>query len=155
MSRPFVILAAMLSASVPSLARAAEPVALTPDQTAFFESKVRPVLLTHCYKCHSVEENKNKGNLTLDTREGVLQGGKHGAVIVPGDPDKSRLIVAVKYDDPDLQMPPDGDKLKDSEIAALEQWIKMGAPDPRKPNTSSTGKLTGLTDKARAHWAYQ
>jgi hypothetical protein len=149
--------AAAASLVIPFVARAAEPIAtiLTPDQSAFFESKVRPLLSARCYKCHSVEEHKSKGNLTLDTRDGWMAGGKHGAVIVPGEPDKSPLVKAIRYADADLQMPPEGDKLDDAEIAVLEQWVKMGAPDPRKAAAGTAGKLTGLTDKARAHWAFQ
>ena len=75
----------------------------------FFEAKIRPLLATHCYKCHSTEAasaGKLKGELLLDTRDGVLKGGKNGAVIVPGKPDKSRLIEAIHYSNEDLQMPP-------------------------------------------------
>lgn len=100
----------------------------------FFEAKVRPVLVAHCYKCHSAKADKVKGGLLLDTREGVLQGGDSGPAIVPGEPDKSRLIVAVRHADPDLQMPKE--KLSEAEIAALEQWVKMGAPDPRTGGTA-------------------
>jgi hypothetical protein len=120
----------------------------------FFESKVRPILVSACYKCHSVEEHKSKGGLTLDTRVGLLKGGEGGTVLVPGDPAKSKLIMAVGYNDPDLQMPPKGEKLGDKEIADLTAWVKMGAPDPRVAAPGG-GKLTGLTDKARSHWAYQ
>src|SRR6185436_7114849 len=82
---------------------AAEP---TKAQVDFFESKVRPVLANNCYKCHSAKAEKVKGGLLLDSRDGVLKGGENGAVIVPGDPEKSTLIKAVRYTDPDLQMPP-------------------------------------------------
>lgn len=95
----------------------------------FFEVKVRPILVQHCYKCHSAESEKVKGGLLLDSRDGLLKGGDSGPALVPGDPDKSRLIVAVRHTDPDLQMPKE--KLPESEIAALEQWVRMGAPDPR------------------------
>ena len=91
----------------------------------------------------------------MDTKEGLLKGGENGAIIKPGDPTKSPLITAVKYLDPDLQMPPKGEKLKDDQIAALIEWVKMGAPDPRKSDAKILAKLTGLTDAARHHWAYQ
>ncbi len=126
----------------------------TAEQIAFFESKVRPILSETCYKCHSVEKDKAKGGLTLDTREGWLKGGENGAVIKPGDPEQSTLIKAINYLDPDLQMPPKGEKLSAQQIADLTQWVKMGAPDPRK-GSAKGGKLTGLTEKARHHWAYQ
>jgi mono/diheme cytochrome c family protein len=122
-------------------------------QVEFFETKIRPILSANCYKCHSVEQGKSKGGLTLDSRDGWMRGGEDGQVIVPGDPVKSVLIKAVSYADKDLQMPPKDKKLADEDIATLTAWVKMGAPDPRTGPVTS--KLTGLTDKARAHWAYQ
>jgi mono/diheme cytochrome c family protein len=133
-------------------AATAEP---TKEQTEFFENKIRPILKEHCYKCHSLEEKKSKGDLTMDTKAGLLKGGENGAVIVPGNVDKSPLITAVKYLDPDLQMPPKGEKLTDQQIADLTAWVKMGAPDPRKDDAAKVSKLSGLTDMARSHWAYQ
>src|ERR1041385_2058442 len=78
---------------------------LTKAQNDFFESKVRPVLANNCYKCHSTRAEKVKGGLLLDSREALLKGGDSGAVVVPGNPDQSLLIKAVRYTDPDLQMP--------------------------------------------------
>src|SRR5215212_7615739 len=75
------------------------------DPLAFFESKIRPLLVDHCYKCHS-DGQKIKGDLRLDTKELSLKGGKTRAAIVPGHPEKSLLIEAVQYNNPDLQMPP-------------------------------------------------
>src|SRR5580704_2275470 len=72
----------------------------------FFEQKIRPVLVDHCYKCHSAESEKIEGGLRLDIREGLLKGGDSGPTIVPGNPEKSLLVKAVRYLDPDLQMPP-------------------------------------------------
>src|SRR3954469_1650042 len=109
----------------------AAPVKLSPDQTQFFEARIRPILTANCYKCHSIEQGKAKGGLTLDTRDGLLKGGENGSVLVAGDPTKSKLIAAITYNDPDLQMPPKGEKLSDKEIADLTAWVKMGAPDPR------------------------
>lgn len=125
---------------------------LTPEQAQFFESKVRPIFVANCYKCHSVEQGKAKGKLVLDSKEGWSKGGSTGPAVVPGDPEKSLLIKAIRYTDPDLQMPPKGEKLSDAQVADLTTWVKMGAPDPR---VGGTAKLTGLNDKARAHWAYQ
>ncbi|HEX8913155.1 MAG TPA: PSD1 and planctomycete cytochrome C domain-containing protein [Humisphaera sp.] len=141
--------------TVPAVAADAPPAAapaLTPEQSQFFEAKVRPVLAAKCYECHSVEKGKSKGSLVLDSREGWQKGGDTGPAVVPGDPDKSLLVKAISYADPDLQMPPKGQKLSAAEIADLTAWVKMGAPDPR---TSGAGKLTGLTQKAREHWAFQ
>ena len=97
---------------------------------SFFREKVEPVLKQHCYECHSREAEKIKGGLLLDSKEALLKGGDTGNVLVPGDPDNSKIIIAVRHKDPDLQMPPKT-KLADEQIAILEQWVKMGAPDPR------------------------
>ena len=153
MTARLTILAALV-ALLPALAPAAGQRPLTKDQSDFFESKVRPIFVTHCYQCHSAEEKKAKGGLQLDTREGWARGGEHGPAIVPADPGASLLLKAVKYEDPDLQMPPDGARLTDAQVAVLEQWVTMGAPDPRE-SAPGAAKLTGLTDDARAHWAFQ
>jgi hypothetical protein len=129
---------------------------LDPKHVEFFEKKIQPLFKENCYKCHSVEAGKSKGGLTLDTREGLAKGGETGGLIKPGDPDKSLMITAVSYKDPDLQMPPKGEKLTKEQIADLTEWVKMGAPDPRKPSSAAVAsKLSGLTEKARSHWAYQ
>ena len=106
------------------------------DGVAFFENRIRPIFVEHCYKCHSAEAKVVKGALKLDTREDFLKGGSDGVVIVAGDPDKSALIQAVRYEDEDLQMPPNkngGKKLPDAAIADLVAWVKMGAPYPSTP----------------------
>src|SRR2546425_2589970 len=127
---------------------AAEP---APAQIQFFENKIRPLLANNCYKCHSQHAEKVKGGLLLDTKEGVLKGGENGPVIVPGDPEKSVLIKAVRYTDPDLQMPPKGKKLSDSEVADLFAWVKMGAPDPR----IATASQKAVSASSKKHWAWQ
>ena len=106
-------------------------------QVDFFETKVRPLLVERCYKCHSHEAAKLKGGLSLESREGVLRGGDSGPAIVQGDPEKSLLIKAIRYSDENLQMPPKGEKLSSSQITDLETWVKMGAPDPRVANPTS------------------
>lgn len=112
---------------IPS-ARAADPAGVT-----FFEQKVRPVLVEHCYPCHSAEAKKLKGGLYLDSKSGWQHGGESGApVIVPGKPEESLLIKSVRHDAPDLTMPPRKPKLPDGVIADLVAWVKMGAPDPRE-----------------------
>ena len=125
--------------------------ALTPAQTSFFENKIRPILADNCYKCHSQQSEKVKAGLLLDTRNGVLKGGETGPAIVPGDPEKSLLIKAVRYTDPDLQMPPKNKKLSDAQIADLESWVKMGAPDPRV----ATAAQKDWKDANYKHWAWQ
>ncbi len=119
----------------------------------FFEKKIRPVLVDTCYKCHSSETDKVKGGLLLDSRAALLKGGDTGPAIVPGDPEKSLLIKAIRYTDADLQMPPKNKKLSAEQIADLEAWVKMGAPDPR--TNSSKVSLSVVTEQARKHWAYQ
>ena len=88
------------------------------DPYAFFEAKVRPVLVERCYPCHSTATEKPKGGLRLDDKASLLRGGANGAVMVPGNAEASRLIAAVRYADGDLKMPPK-EKLPDAEIEAL------------------------------------
>ena len=118
-------------------------------KTDFFESKIRPVLATHCFECHG---HKDKGGLTLDSREAILQGGDSGPAIVLGKPQKSLLMTAVQHADPDLEMPPKK-KLPPEVIADLSQWIRAGAV---WPEGKALGFATGeITDEQRKHWAYQ
>jgi hypothetical protein len=104
---------------------------LSKEGVEFFERKVRPALANHCYQCHSAQAKKPAGGLRLDTRSGMLKGGASGEpAIVPGDPEKSLLIKAIRYADPKLQMPMGG-RLSEAVIRDFEAWVKMGAPDPR------------------------
>ena len=122
------------------------------EDHAFFESKVRPILVEHCYDCHSGVNSK--GGLLLDTREGWEKGGDSGAAIVPGHPDESLFIRAIRYHDEDLAMPPEkkGGKLPEADIASLVEWVKMGAPDPRVAEK----KIAGMNaDEANGWWAFQ
>ncbi len=121
--------------------------------TEFFENKIRPILVDNCYKCHSSKAEKLKGNLSVEFRESLLKGGENGPAIVPGDPDKSLLIKAVRYTDADLQMPPHDKKLPDDQIASLEAWVKMGAPDPRSAGQGMAAQNWGKN--RRQHWAFQ
>jgi len=121
-----------------------------PAQTEFFETHIRPVLVNNCYKCHSQQAEKIKAGLLLDTREGLLRGGESGTVVVPGDPEKSLLIKAVRYTDADLQMPPKR-QLSDAEIADLVAWVKMGAPDPR----AAPEAQKAWANASQKHWAWQ
>jgi mono/diheme cytochrome c family protein len=103
-------------------AQTAAPTESNEDNTQFFTQKVRPVLAQNCYKCHTDEA---KGGLRLDSHEAVLKGGDSGPAIVPGVPDKSLMIDAVRQTG-DLKMPPRGVKLSDSDIANLTEWVKRG-----------------------------
>ncbi len=142
-------------AKTTSVATAAEKPA-TADGLAFFEKKIRPVLADKCYKCHSATSEKIKGGLLVDTREGIRAGGDSGHAVVPGDVKSSLLIKALRYEDKDMAMPPEknGGKLPDEVIADFEQWVKMGAPDPRD-GKSATAKKTIDIEKGREHWAFQ
>ncbi len=99
-----------------------------------FEAKVRPVLVAHCYECHSAQAKKLGGNLLLDSREGVRKGGDSGASIVPGLPEESPLIAAVRYSADSVHMPPKG-KLPEPVIADFEAWVERWErrrSDPRE-----------------------
>jgi hypothetical protein len=121
---------------------------------AFFEAKIRPVLVKHCYGCHSEESKKAKGGLKLDTREAVLKGGDSGPAVVPKAVEKSLLHKAVAYQDKAMQMPPDG-KLPDAVIADFKKWIEMGAPDPRRAATGPAVQAKIDIAKGREFWAYR
>ena len=146
-------LVAVVAAAAAFMAPAGRGAPLTAQQSEFFETKVRPVLASHCYKCHSAEAAKLKGELRLDTREGVLKGGKTGPAVVPGQPDKSLLITAIRYTDADLQMPPKGEKLADTDIANLVAWVKMGAPDPRSGTGSAS--VNKKASRSSDHWSFR
>lgn len=125
------------------------------DGVAFFESSVRPLLVKHCYECHSQETGKRKGGLLLDRKEGWVKGGDAGPALVPGKPTNSLLMHSVRYEDEDLQMPPKS-KLPPEDIRVLEQWIAMGAPDPRVESmAAATPKKTIDFTTARQGWAFR
>ncbi|QDU73690.1 Planctomycete cytochrome C [Bremerella volcania] len=98
------------------------------QERAFFEEKVRPILVTHCYECHAEASKEIGGKLLLDSRAGILKGGESGPAVVPGDPEKSLLLDALHYES--FEMPPDK-PLSESEIHVISQWIQRGAWDPR------------------------
>lgn len=102
--------------------------ALTPQQTEFFETRVRPILVERCYECHS--DQQSNGGLRLDYRKGVEAGGDTGPAIDRSQLDRSLLLKAIRYRDADLQMPPSG-KLGEEQIQVIEKWVMDGAPDPR------------------------
>ena len=125
----------------------------------FYEAKVRPVLVEHCYACHSAQAKKLKGGLLLDSPEGMRKGGRdRPGRSFPGKPDESLLIQAVRYDDELTRMPPKG-KLPAAAIAALEAWVKSGAAVPAARSGSDgvpDPALAGIDfTAARKHWAYQ
>src|SRR5580700_7497751 len=133
-----------------AIALAASP---APDSADFFESRIRPVLVNSCFTCHTASQ---LGGLRLDSREAILKGGKSGAAMVPGDPDKSLLIEAVRQTNPKLKMPMGG-KLKDQEIEDLAAWVKAGANWPVSA-TAVVSPKSGeyvITPEQRAFWSFQ
>lgn len=126
----------------------------TDEELAFFENKIRPVLIKHCYECHSQDSKELGGNLLVDSRPGLIKGGDTEPPIVPGDPNGSLLIRAIRQTDPDLKMPPEG-KLAAHEIADLERWVSIRAPDPRTSDTVAIRKPKSSIDwdKARDFWS--
>jgi hypothetical protein len=150
-----LVLAAVVWSGLPVAGRltASPP---DPAGAEFFERKVRPVLVEHCYKCHSADAEqakKHRGGLYLDTRDGVRTGGDSGPALVPGKPGESLLVKAIKGDDEVSQMPPKG-KLPDAVIADIEKWVAMGAPDPR--TTTAGRRQVGMSvADGRDFWAYK
>ena len=130
----FLLSLAVLALRVAAPVHSAEPTAAGLEH---FEKHVRPLLVKHCYECHAAGEVN--GGLLVDTRDGLLKGGDTGPALVPGQPDKSLLVEAVRYKNTDLQMPPKG-RLAADEIAALEKWVSLGAPDPRVATSAPTAK---------------
>ncbi len=122
---------------------------------AFFEAKVRPVLVEHCYDCHSAESGSAEGELRVDSRIAIRRGGKRGPAVVPRHPEASLLLSAVMHRHDDLKMPPKGAPLSADVVAVLRKWIEMGAPDPRTSDSTLTDEAWPGGDAAREHWAYQ
>jgi hypothetical protein len=151
MPRFYSLALPLLGAFLPCLLPAAEPASEGLD---FFEKKIRPLLAEQCFECHSADK-KVKGGLRLDSRDGWIKGGESGPALIPGKPEESRLIRAVRYADADLQMPPKR-RLASDQIAALEKWVKLGAPDPRTNAAPLAVKKVGMTlAEGRQFWAYQ
>ncbi|WP_291177874.1 PSD1 and planctomycete cytochrome C domain-containing protein [Gimesia sp.] len=121
----------------------------------FFESQIRPVLVKHCYDCHSTESGTAEGGLRVDDRLAIRAGGGRGPAIVPGKPKASLLLSAISHADVDLKMPPKEAKFSANVIRDFEKWIEMGAPDPRDGDVASIpGDWSGM-QAAKTHWAYQ
>ncbi|HZT78655.1 MAG TPA: PSD1 and planctomycete cytochrome C domain-containing protein [Gemmataceae bacterium] len=138
-------------ALVAATAPAAEPAA---DGLEFFEKRIRPLLVENCHGCHSTGK-KQKAHLSLDNRAGLMKGGDTGPAVVPGKPEASLLIKAVRYQDAELRMPPRR-KLPDAAIADLTAWVKMGAPWPKEagPGGGGTKGAFDLRER-RKHWCWQ
>ena len=123
-----------------------------PKGIEFFEKNIRPVLANNCYQCHSADARNLKGGLFLDSKQGILNGGDSGPVIVPGNPSESRLIEAIHHNGK-LKMPPKR-KLPDRVIANFSEWIAMGAPDPRVANGGNPVKSEIDLEEGRKFWSF-
>ncbi len=138
---------ALLLAALPAGARAAD------DE--LFEKRVRPLLVERCYECHSQAAGKAKGGLRLDTKTDLRKGGERGPAIVPGAPEKSLLVAAVRHTHATLKMPAKGPALSEPQLQALEEWIRLGAPDPREAAGQTGGAALSDPARVRTHWAFQ
>jgi hypothetical protein len=130
---------------------ASETAPLSAEQLAFFETKIRPVLVEKCYSCHSAQAETLQGGLLLDSRASIVTGGDSGPAAVPGNPDGSLLLQALRYET--YEMPPSG-QLPANEIADFERWIAMGMPDPRRANAPVSKSAIDL-EQGRVFWCFQ
>jgi mono/diheme cytochrome c family protein len=125
-----------------------------PDKTAevqFFRERIEPVLEAHCYACHSARDEMYEGNLQLDTRAGLLQGGDSGPALIPGDPEDSLVLQALRHEG--REMPPDEPQLDGEIIESFTQWIRSGAVDPREGEPAVIERYDWR--EAREFWAFQ
>lgn len=120
----------------------------------FFEDRVRPILIESCLECHDSTSKKMKGGLALNSPSGIRDGGDSGPTIAPGDPEASRLIEAIRYHNRDLQMPPKS-PLSESKVATLEEWVRRGAPDPRREPEAGEAPPSGMSpEEGRRFWSF-
>lgn len=127
-----------------------KPVSAERAGLEFFEKRIRPTLVAHCYECHSEKSKIVQGGLYLDTRDGIRRGGDSGPAVVPGDAAGGTLLNALRHED--FEMPPKG-KLADETVADFAKWIETGAPDPRD-GKAPTPKVVDL-EQGRKFWSYQ
>ncbi len=139
--------------ATPALGAEPEPKADS-ENVEFFEKRIRPLLVEACYSCHSGTADRLEGGLYVDRQTGLLRGGDSGPAVVPGQPDASLLIEAVRYES--YEMPPSG-KLPSEKIEDLERWIAMGAPWPREAAATATESLASFDwrQRKRQHWSWQ
>lgn len=138
----------------PAIAHAAGPQP-TPEQIEFFEKRIRPIFVGHCYTCHSAD-TKPAGGLRVDDRNGLLMGGDSGPAVIPGDSEKSLILERIRHRDPKRRMPKEGDLLTETKITDLTTWIKGGAAWPREEIPASVGRARPDYEGLKArHWAWQ
>ncbi len=122
---------------------------ISKEQADFFETKVRPILVAHCFECHGTK--KQWADLRLDSHAAILKGGESGPAIEAGNPDESRIIQVIRYSEDDSQMPPDA-KMSDEQIASLTEWVSRGA---QWPESSPQADELDYFERAKTHWAFQ
>jgi hypothetical protein len=146
----------MLRMFVALTAAAVGPVSAETGQVEFFEQRIRPILVEHCYRCHSAEAERPRGGLRLDRFDYILNGGDTGPAIIPGAAGRSLLFQAIAYQNPDLQMPPKS-RLSDEVVAHFQRWIDDGAiwPTSTVPVASATTEEFDLAARRNSHWAWQ
>jgi mono/diheme cytochrome c family protein len=142
---------ALLAAEDGVVTVAAQKEAVSSAQLEFFEKQVRPILVEHCYECHG---ERADGGLHVSSRESLLRGGDTGPALVPGDPDSSLLVEAIRYENLDFQMPPQG-RLAPAQIKVLEKWVEMGAPDPRDDTTRTPLPVGMSIEDGREFWSFR
>ncbi|SFJ01749.1 PSD1 and planctomycete cytochrome C domain-containing protein [Planctomicrobium piriforme] len=143
-----------LAAEAPTALPSAPNAAMNPEAIEFFEKKIRPLLVENCYTCHSANTNA-RGGLRVDDRNGLLSGGDQGAAIVPGAPDDSLLLSAVKHEAGSPKMPP-GKQLTPEQIGDLTKWIADGAAWPALEIPSDlVGPKPEYAELIAEHWAWQ
>ena len=130
-----------------------------PAEVEFFENKIRPVLAEHCYECHN-SVNKAKGDLVLDYKDGLLDGGETGPALIPGKPKKSLLLQVLRHEIQDLKMPKGGPKVMPEVLSDFERWIANGAFDPRlePPTEKQLAQETAwekIRERRKQWWSFQ
>lgn len=127
------------------------------DDTAFFESRIRPVLVMNCYECHSGE--KAKSGLRLDYRGGFEKGGASGELVNPAAPENSLLLEVIRHENPDMKMPKGSEKLSEDVIADVTRWVRMGLPGlsekPPSAQDAAAEEWHAKLTRRRVHWAWQ
>ena len=143
---------AFLLIQLPGLAATRREKEPSKSELEFFERKIRPIFTEHCHSCHSRSAEKLKSGLYLDSRDGLMKGGENGVIVVPGNADSSRLIMAVRHSDADFKMPPKA-PLNPDQIADLEAWVKAGAAFPDTKSIAGESGPRSLDD-VRSQWPH-
>ena len=142
----FAVFARFIAAAEPN----ADEEHISAKNLEFFESKIRPVLVGHCYECHSVKHGIVEANYNMDTRDGMLAGGDRGIAIIAGNAEASLLFKAIRYTHDDLEMPPSG-RLNADTLRAIEGWINGGAVMPEGNETVVVADKLDIETAQKGH----